>query len=127
MHRLERIGLNIRFEERQIGQPGSLRICATCIEKGATAIKANDRTGRPDAPRKFNRGVTPAASDIQHAVADVKRQRRKHFCAMQMQASGKDVPPGIEFWNQDSVPEINVRVAGFACLRGAHDQVARLL
>ena len=39
------------------------------------------------------------------------------------QASGEDVPPGIEFWNQDSVPEINVRVVGFDCLRGAHDQV----
>jgi hypothetical protein len=46
---------------------------------------------------------------------------------MQMQAAGKDVPPGIEFWNQDGVPEINVRVAGSVCLRGAHDQVARIL
>jgi hypothetical protein len=41
---------------------------------------------------------------------------------MQFQAAGEDVPPGVEFWNQDGVPEINVRVVGFNCLRGAHDQ-----
>jgi hypothetical protein len=31
-----------------------------------------------------------------------------------------------EFWNQDRVPEINVRVAGFDCRRSAHDQDTRL-
>jgi hypothetical protein len=45
---------------------------------------------------------------------------------MQMQASGEDMPPDVEFWNQDRVPEINVRVAGFDCRRSAHDQDTRL-
>ena len=39
---------------------------------------------------------------------------------MQMQAAGEDVPPGVEFWNQYSVPEINVGIVGFGCRRGAH-------
>src|SRR5450631_2704255 len=127
MHWLERICLNIRFEERQIGQSRVLRIRAACLEEGATTVKTNDRTGRPDAPRKFNRGIAPTASNIQHAVAATEWQRRKHFCAMQVETSGEDVPPRVEFWNEYSVPEINILIVGFDCLRGAHDQDACLL
>jgi len=54
----------------------------------------------------------------------MKRQRRKHFCAMQVEASGEDVPPRVEFWNEYSVPEINILIVGFDCLHGAHDQDA---
>jgi hypothetical protein len=46
---------------------------------------------------------------------------------MQMEASGEDVPPRVELWNEYSVPEINIPVVGFDGLRGAHDQDARLL
>ena len=93
MHRLERICLNIRFEERQIGQSRGLGIRAACVEEGATAVKTNDRTRRPDAPGKFNRGIAPTASNIQYAVAATRWQRRKHFCAVQVETSGEDVPP----------------------------------
>jgi hypothetical protein len=44
-----------------------------------------------------------------------------------MEASGEDVPPRVEFWNEYSVPEINILVVGFDCPRGTHDQDARLL
>jgi hypothetical protein len=44
-----------------------------------------------------------------------------------MEASGEDVPPRVEFWNEYSIPEINILVVGFDCPRGAHDQDARLL
>ena len=82
-------------------------------------------TGRSDAPRKFDRRIAPAASDIQHAIAATNRQRRKHFCAMQVEAAGKDVPPGIEFRNQHGVPEFDVLVAGIDDRRGFHDQDSR--
>ena len=28
----------------------------------------------------------------------------------------------VEFWNEYGVPEIDVLIVGFDCLRGAHDQ-----
>jgi len=46
---------------------------------------------------------------------------------MQMEASGKDVPPFVEFWDEYGVPEIDVLIAGFDGLCGAHDQNARLV
>jgi hypothetical protein len=127
VHRLERICLNIRFEERQIGQSRGFRIRAACVDEGATAVKTNDRTGWPDAPRKFNRGIAPTASNIQYAVAAMEWQRRKHFCAMQVKTSGEDVPPRVEFWSEYSVPEINILIVGLDCLRDAHNQDACLL
>jgi hypothetical protein len=127
VHWLEWIGLDIRFEERQIGQSRVLRVRAPGFEKAIAAIKTDDRTGRPDAPRKFNCGVAPTASNIQHAVAAMEWQRRKHFCAMQVETSGEDVPPRVEFWDQYSVPEIDVLIVGFNGLRGAHGQDACLL
>jgi hypothetical protein len=45
---------------------------------------------------------------------------------MQVEASGEDVPPRVEFWNEYSVPEINVLIVGFDGLHGAHDQDACL-
>jgi hypothetical protein len=32
------------------------------------------------------------------------------------------VPPLVEFWNEYGVPEINILMVGFDCLRGAHDR-----
>jgi hypothetical protein len=119
--------LNICFEEHQIGQSRSLRIRAACVKEGATAVKTYDRTSRPGAPRKFNRGVAPTASNIQYVVAAMERQRRKHFCAMQVETSGEDVPPHVEFWSEYNVPEIDILIVSFDCLRGAHDQDACLL
>jgi hypothetical protein len=46
---------------------------------------------------------------------------------MQMEASGEDVPPRVEFWNQHSVPEINVLIVSFDRSRSAHDPNAFLL
>ena len=120
MHRLERIGLNIGFDERQVGQSRVLRIGAAGVEEGAAAIETDDRTGRPDAPRQLDRGIAPAATDIQHAVAALHGQRRKHFCAMQVETTGQDVPPPVEFWNEYGVPEINILAVGFDGLRDAH-------
>jgi hypothetical protein len=109
--------LNIRFQERQIGQSRVLRIHAAGVQEGPTAIKTNNRTGGRDAARKFNRGIAPAASNIQHSVAAMERQCRKHFCAMLVETSSQDVPPRVEFWNEYGVPEINILVIGFDGLR----------
>lgn len=124
---LERIGLNVRFAERQICQSRLRRVRAAGVKKGATAVETNDRPGWADPSRKFNRCITPTASDIQHVIAAMERQRRKHFCAMQMEAAGQDVPPRIEFWNQHGVPEFDILITGFDNPHGVHNQDARFL
>jgi hypothetical protein len=32
------------------------------------------------------------------------------------------MPPAVEFWNEYSVPEIDILIIGFDCLRRAHEQ-----
>jgi hypothetical protein len=46
---------------------------------------------------------------------------------MQVKAAGKDVPPGIELWNQHGVPEFDILIAGFDNPHSVHNQVARFL
>jgi len=46
---------------------------------------------------------------------------------MQVKTSGEDVPPRVEFWSEYSVPEIDILIVSFDCLRGAHDQDTCLL
>jgi hypothetical protein len=46
---------------------------------------------------------------------------------MEVEPSGEDMPPRIEFWNQYDVPEINIRIAGLDGLHGVHDQNACLV
>jgi hypothetical protein len=46
---------------------------------------------------------------------------------MQVETSGEDMPPRVEFWSEYGIPEINILIVGFDCLRGAHDQDACLL
>jgi hypothetical protein len=36
--------------------------------------------------------------------------------------SSEDVPPAVEFWNEYGVPEIDILMVGFDCLRGAHER-----
>jgi hypothetical protein len=36
--------------------------------------------------------------------------------------SSEDVPPPVEFWNEYGVPEIDILIVGFDCLRGAHER-----
>jgi hypothetical protein len=37
--------------------------------------------------------------------------------------SSEDVPPAVEFWNEYGVPEIDILMVGFDCLRGAHERL----
>jgi hypothetical protein len=102
--------LNIRLDERHIGQSSGLRVRATCVEKGAATIEPDDRPGGPDPPRKFDRGIAPTASNVQYAVGALEWQRWKHFCAMLVETSGENVPPRVEFWNEYGVPEVDVLI-----------------
>src|SRR5712672_2500235 len=106
--RLERIDLNVRFEERDIGQSGRLGVRASGFEKAITTVEADDRTSRSKATGYFDCGVAPAASDVQDVIAAAERQRGKHLFAMQSKPSGEDVTPCVAFRYEHRITELNV-------------------
>src|SRR4051812_45035491 len=114
----------ISAQEADVLQSARADLGPSVVKEGIAAVDADHASGRADAGGKLQRGVTKAASDIQHVVAVMHRKRRKNRFAMMRKSIDQYVLESDKFRCEYVIPEADkscVFDRRGRCSRGIHE------